>query len=574
MNTSTTTSAAFPRQFVAENAALEQWSIIEPYFDALCEREIDSPESLEAWLVDYSELIACIAEVGTDRHVKMTCQTDSAECKQAFLDFVENIEPHVKKCSDKLDNRYIASEAAAKLPQRRYAVLDRMIRSRVDLFRENNVALQTEEAKLEQRYQEICGARTVEFDGREQTLPQLAVYAESTDRSVRQGAWEVGNKRRLEDREMLDDLFDEMVQLRDKIARNADCADYREYAFEDKQRFDYTPADCLAFHNAVEKAVVPALRSIHTHRKSALNVDPLRPWDLAVDVEGREPLHPFADVDELCGKAGSLFERLHQDFGHQFQEMRSCGHLDLQSRKGKAPGGYQATYEEGRHPFIFMNAVGVPRDVRTLIHEAGHAFHCLAARHDPLLPYRSSPIEFAEVASFGMEMLALDYLDEFYDADDLVRAKRSQLEGIVALFPWVATIDAFQHFIYTHPSHTRQERQAAWLGLIDRFGGLADYTGYEEALASAWHQQLHLFEVPFYYIEYGIAKLGALQIWRNARQDPATAVEKYRQALALGGSRPLPKLFEAAGAKFDFTYETLAPLMEMIQADLQGFDGA
>lgn len=574
MNTSTTATVTFCRQFVADGAVLEQWSIIEPYFDALCERKIESTESLEAWLIDYSELIACIAEVGTDRHVKMTCQTDSSECRQAFLDFVENIEPAAKERSHELDIKYLASVAKHKLPDDRYAVLDRMIRSRIDLFRQENIELQTEESKLEQRYQEICGARMVEFDGREQTLAQLAVYSERTDRKIRQEAWEIGTKRRLEDRELLDDLFDEMVQLRDKIAKNAGCADYREYAFKDKQRFDYTPEDCLAFHDAVEKAVVPALRSIQAHRKDALGVEPLRPWDLAVDVEGREPLSPFANVDELCSKASTIFERLHPDFGRQFQEMRSCGHLDLESRKGKAPGGYQATYEEARHPFIFMNAVGIPRDVRTLIHEAGHAFHCLAARHDPLLPYRSSPIEFAEVASFGMEMLALNYLNEFYDADDLIRAKRSQLEGIVALFPWVATIDAFQHFIYTNPNHSRADRQREWLTLMDRFGGLADYTEYEDALACAWHQQLHLFEVPFYYIEYGIAKLGALQIWRNARQDAGKAVEAYRQALSLGGSRPLPDLFEAAGAKFDFTYDTLAPLMELIQADLTGFNEA
>jgi oligoendopeptidase F len=254
--------------------------------------------------------------------------------------------------------------------------------------------------------------------------------------------------------------------------------------------------------------------------------------------------------------------------GEQFRDMMKNGYLDLESRKGKAPGGYQATYEESRHPFIFMNAVGVQRDVRTLIHEGGHAFHCYGARHDPLVTYRSSPIEFAEVASFGMELLSLDHIDEFYSGDDLARAQRSQLEGIISLFPWVATIDAFQHFLYVNPDHTRAQRREEWLRLRDRFGGIVDYSGYEEALAYAWHRQLHLFEVPFYYIEYGIAKLGALQVWRNAMSDRSGAIAKYRKALALGGSRPLPELFETAGATFDFSHKTIAPLMELLQAEL------
>jgi oligoendopeptidase F len=241
--------------------------------------------------------------------------------------------------------------------------------------------------------------------------------------------------------------------------------------------------------------------------------------------------------------------------------MREHRYLDLESRKGKAPGGYQATYQESRHPFIFMNAVGVQKDVRTLIHEGGHAFHCYAARHDPLMPYRSSPIEFAEVASMGMELLSL--------GEDLTRAKRAQLEGIITLFPWVATIDAFQHFLYTNPRHTREDRRAEWLRLHERFGGLTDHSGHEEALAYSWQRQLHLFEVPFYYIEYGIAQLGALQVWRNAKRDFRDGVKKYRSALSLGGSRTLPELFSAAGAKFNFSQATLGPLMELVQDELR-----
>jgi len=552
--------AAYARQFVEPGAVLNDWARIEPYYDLLRDRNIDEGDALERWLVDYGELAACIAEEGTDRHVKMTCQTDDPDRKAAFLDFIENIEPKCKPRNHELNVKHTQSPAAGALPKQRYRVLDRSIRSQVALFREENVALETEEAKLAQQYQQISGAQTVEFDGREQTLPQLARYAEEADRELRRRAWEVEAERRLKDAEALEEIFDRMVRLRHQMALNAGCADYREFAFRNRQRFDYTPQDCLAFHEAVERTVVPASRALERTRREALGLDPLRPWDLDVDLKGRPPLRPFATADELCSKVSKVFHRVDAELGGQFDEMHEQGYLDLESRKGKAPGGYQATYEASRHPFIFMNAVGVQWDVRTMIHEGGHAFHCYAAR--------SSPIEFAEVASFGMELLALGRLDEFYRGDELARAKRTQLEGIIDLFPWVATIDAFQHFLYTHPDHTRKQRREHWLALRRRFGGIADYSGYEEALAYGWQRQLHLFEVPFYYIEYGIAKLGALQVWRNALEDHGAAVRRYRQALALGGSRPLPELFAAAGAAFDFSEGTLAPLIELVQQEL------
>lgn len=558
----------FPRQFLAQDVVLDSWDKIEPYFVKLQACSIATTGELEQWLVDYSELVAAIDEVGTDRHVKMTCQTDDASRKAAFLDFIENIDPKTKPAAHALNVKYADCAKTLDLPHERYHVLDRSIRASVDVFREGNVALQTEEAKLSQAYQEICGAQMVEFDGEEKTLQQLAPYAESTDREVRESAWVVEVERRSRDTAALNEIFGKMVKLRHKMALNAGCHDYVELAFKEKQRFDYTPKDCRDFHDAVEKAVVPAMRALQSQRKESLGVESLRPWDSSVDIHGRPPLKPFDSPDELCDKASNVFRLVDPELRSQFDEMRSLGYLDLESRKGKAPGGYQATYDESRHPFIFMNAVGVQSDVRTLIHEGGHAFHSYAARHDALLPYRGSPIEFAEVASFGMELLSLDYLGEFYEGDDFARAKRSQLEGILGLFPWVAMIDAFQHFLYANPEHSDDDRQRAWLELFNRFGGMADYTGFEQAKAYSWHKQLHLFEVPFYYVEYGIAKLGAMQVWRNSKKDYRGAVKDYRKALALGGSKPLPVLFETAGAKFDFSYDTIAPLVELAQDEL------
>jgi len=559
----------FPRQFVDPQVNLDDWARIEPLFDRLDARPVDTVEQLNGWLLDGSELTAGIQEVGTGREVRMTCQTDDEERKRAYLDFVENIAPRCKPRWHALNQKYVQSPAAAKLPRPRFEVLDRSVRNSVELFRPENVPLQTEEAKLSQRFQEISGAMTVEYGGVEQTLQQLARYQEEPDRATRQATWELSTGRRLRDAGVLEDIFDEMLALRGRMASNAGMPDYRAYAFRTKERFDYTPQDCLQFHEAIEQSVVPLLRSLQERRRRALGVDVLRPWDLAVDEQGRPALRPFAGADELCDKVHTVFTRIDLELADQFAQMRSGALLDLESRKGKAPGGYMATFEERRVPFIFMNAVGLQRDVRTLLHECGHAFHTYAARREPLIDYRSAPLEFAEVASMAMELLAYEHFDLLYDGGDLSRARRTQLEGIVDVFPWIATIDAFQHWLYTHPGHTRADRREHWLTLRRRFGGFESFAGYEEALGHFWQRQLHLFQVPFYYVEYGIAQLGALQVWQNARRDQARALGAYRAALALGGGRPLPQLFEAADIRFDFTIDTLGPLMEAVRSELE-----
>jgi oligoendopeptidase F len=559
----------FPRKYVKQDQALDSWAAIEPYFQDLLDRPIDTPDQLQQWLFDGSELCACISEVGTDRHVKMTCKTDDSEREKAYLDYVENIEPKCKPMWHKLNIRYTESPAAQKLPEDRYFVLDRALRARVKLFRDENIPLQVEEAKLEQKYQKITGAMTVHFDGKEQTLQQLAVYGESIDRAVREKAWLAGASRRLQDADQLDDLFDDLFRIRAQMAGNAGFANFRDYAFASKERFDYSPEDCLAFHEAVEKSVVPALRRMQETRKTALNVSPLRPWDLSVDPENKSPLRPFGDIPEFCNKTSAVFHRVDAELGRQFDEMRDQGYLDLDSRKGKAPGGYQATYDEARHPFIFMNAVGLSRDVRTLLHEGGHAFHSYASRDEDLIEYRNPPIEFCEVASMSMELLSLDYLDEFHDGDELRRAKFAQLEGIIHLFPWVARIDAFQHWMYTRPDHTREERRDYWLELNERFGGIEDYTDQEPVLERLWQRQLHLYLAPFYYIEYGIAQLGALQVWCHSRENRAAAIRTYRNGLSKGGSLPLPQLFDETGIRFDFTESTLTPLIDEVEKELE-----
>jgi len=558
----------FPRRFVPAAADMGNWADIEPLFDELDGRPIDSVALLEQWLLAWSELAACISEEGTKRYVTMTCQTDDAQKERAHLHFVERISPRCKPRWDRLRQRFVASPARAKLDRDRHLVYDRSVASAVELFREANVPLQTADEKLDQQYQKICGAMTVHYDGKEQTLQQMGRYLHEPDRHIRQEAWEAMVRRRLADREAIDDIFDPMIELRNRIALNADLANFRDYQFNAYERFDYTPADCFAFHAAIERLVTPAVRQLQQDRCRTLNVGALRPWDLAVDPHNHPPLKPFATSSELTDKCIRVFGRLDPVLGGQFERMVRAGWLDLDSRKGKAPGGYQSTFDESRRPFIFMNAVGLHRDVETLLHEGGHAFHALACRDEPLLAYRGCGMEMAEVASMGMELLAFDFLDEFYGAEDLARARREKFEDVLTLFPWIATIDAFQHWLYTHPGHSRDERTACWLSLVGRFGGIEDWSGREPARQAQWQRQLHLFSVPFYYIEYGIAQIGALQLWRNARADRADALGRYRQALALGGSRPLPQLWAAAGLTFDFSESTLRPLIELVRTEL------
>jgi len=568
-NTNRIREKTYPRQFVPADADMGDWDQIESIFDALDSRSIDSVERLDAWMIDCGEFEACLSEEYHARYVAMTCQTDDANKERAYLDFIKNIQEKSKPRWHRLHQRYVESSARAQLPVDQYKVYDRSKETSVRLFREENVPLQTEDNTLDQKHQKITGAMTVTYDEKEQTLQQMARYQQEPDRSIRRDTWEKVTSRRLVDCKSLDDIFDEMIAIRTQIAHNAGFDNFRDYQFLVYERFDYTPQDCFAFHDAIEKVVVPVNRRIQEERRRSMGVSTLRPWDLAVDLHNRPPLKPFETISELYEGCSRVFHKVDSELGAQFDEMVQAGWLDAESRKGKAPGGYQATFHESRHPFIFMNAVGVHRDVETLLHEGGHAFHYIACRDQPLFEYRQCSMEMAEVASMGMELLAYDHLNAFYRADDLVRAKREQIEGIVNTLCWIATIDAFQHWLYLNPQHTRQQRTRFWISLLDRFGGIESWKGYEVNRESLWQRQLHLFGVPFYYIEYGIAQIGALQLWRNARADRRRATQQYREALARGGSLPLPGLWHVANLRFDFSEATLRPLIEAIESELK-----
>jgi oligoendopeptidase F len=558
----------YPHRWLPEDVMLSTWEEIEPWYRRLLERAIGGPEELEAWLQDAGELNAAVGQEGVERYIAMTCQTDDPQREAAHLAFVRDIEPNLKPLQNEIRARYLDSPHRVGLPRDRYCVFDRIQENKRALYREANIARETELAELEQQYQKMIGAMTVTFQGQERTPAQMAPFLEETDRTLRQTAWELVAQRRLADKDALDELFDRMIALRMAVAREAGFPSFVEYAFRYRERFDYGVEETIRFHEAIERIVVPLCRRLQEERREALAVATLRPWDLAVDPHSRPPLRPFTDVETLAEGTEAIFANVDAELGRQFAYLRRSGLLDLANRKGKAPGGYQTTLEDDRLPFIFMNAVGVDGDVRTLLHEGGHAFHALASRGEPLAAYRDSPIEFCEVASMTMELLGARDLSRFYSAEDANRSYRQLLEGIVLILPWIATVDAFQHWIYAHPGHSRDDRRNAWTALVDRFGGTVDWSGYEEARGSSWHRQLHIFLYPFYYIEYGIAQLGALQIWQRSLSDRAGAVADYRMALGLGGARPLPRLFEAAGARFEFRAETLQPLVDAIGSEL------
>ena len=562
-------SREFARTFLSADVNLGDWNQLEGYFTDLRARNLTSPADLEKWLDDLSELQAAISEEFSARYIEMTCHTDDPAREKAYLDYVENIMPRCEPEYFELSRKYLASPGRAGLDSKRFFVYDRAQEKEVAIFREENIPLQTQDEVLSQQYQKICGEMSAEFDGSEQTLPQLARYVEETNRDVRRGAWSASIGRQKQDREKLETIFDEMVRLRTQMARNAGFENFIDYQFDRLGRFDYTPGDCHRFHETVKKIVMPLKQKLREKRRSALGLEKLAPWDLEVDLQGREPLRPFETSEQLIEGTSRIFANVDGSFTRDFDVLRKKSLLDLDSRKGKAPGGYQSTLDEARLPFIFMNATSRNQDVFTLLHEGGHAFHALATREEPLVAYRGAPIEFCEVASMGMEMMACERLDAFYNHVDARRARLMHLTDVVILLPWIMRVDAMQHWMYSNPDHTRAQREEHWLKLDADFGDDLDWSVHPEWRGTSWVSKLHFFCVPLYYIEYAIAQLGALQLWVNYQMDAASTVAAYRKALALGNSRPLPELFETAGIRFAFDEALIAPLVEKVSQALE-----
>ncbi|MCG9899439.1 MAG: M3 family oligoendopeptidase [Hydrotalea sp.] len=559
-----------PRHFLPSEFEVKDWATLEPFFKELLERPINSASDLQKWLTDLSELEAAISEDACWRQIKMTCDTTNPDLEAAYTYFCMEIQPKLQPYSDQLNKKLMACSFIAELPQQDYAVYLRSIEKNIRLFRDENVPLQAELSVMQQQYGVLAGKMTVEVDGQEYTLQQAAKFLESPDRAQREKVYRLIQERRLLDKDAMHTLFTQLLEKRHQVAINAGFANYRDYKFEELGRFDYSAKECEQFHEAVRLHVVPLVNTIYEAKKQELGVQELRPWDLEAEPAGVEPLRPFKGGEELYQKTVACFEQLHPFFADCLRKMKELGHFDLESRKGKAPGGYNCPLAESGAPFIFMNAAGQMSDVTTMVHEGGHAVHSFLAHPLPLTAFKEYPMEIAEVASMAMELFSMDYWDAFFDnPSDLRRAKLHQLERTITLFPWIAIIDKFQHWIYTHPTHTIEDRTAYWMQLMEEFKVPAlDVSGLETYRAIGWQRQLHLFEVPFYYIEYGIAQLGAIGLWKQFKENKEQALNNYMQALALGGTRTLPELYEVAGLTFKFDAAYIRSLMEFVHNEI------
>lgn len=556
--------------FIPADLKIASVAALAPYFDDLLARPLDSVAAVEEAIKHLSEIWLVFAEQKARSYVAMTCHTDDSVLAAHYELLAAVIAPDVETATDQIQRRIAASPFFEKLPQPRYGPLQRVIRRTIELFRSENTPIQANLARLTTDYEQIAGALTAKVGGKELTLPQAAALLESTDREVRREAWMAIRTARLAVKPRLDTLFDEMLHLRHRMAVNAGYADFRDYQHDLLLRFDYTPLDVEAFHVAVEDHVLPLASAIAAQHAAKLGFEKdYRPWDVAAPLPGEEPLRPFVTERELLDKGIRVFERLRPDFAANLRAMDAAGLLDLASRRHKAPGGYNYNFEVTGMPFIFMNAAGTHDDMVTLMHEGGHAMQTFLTSDEPLLRYRDVPSETAETASMGMELLSSRYWDEFYQGADLKRAVREHRESIISFFPWCVTVDAFQHWIYQNPSHDAAARDVAFDRIYaGNTPAIIRWDGLEDFRIKEWQRQLHIFTLPFYYIEYGIAQLGALQVYRGFLKNPQAGLDRYIRGLSLGASRSLPEVWREMGIRFDFSAAMVQEMMALIKSEL------
>lgn len=570
MENNTAAIEKLKRTFLPEDFIITDWEHLEPWFRELQNRVINSKEMLEGWLKDMSELESVISEDFCWRQIKMTCDTENTQLEEAFNYFCTEIQPKIQPIADALNHKLLNCPFTNELDQKEYFTYLRTVKNAIDLFRTENVPLQAELSVMQQQFGQIAGKMMVEVNGQHYTLQQASKFLENEDRALRKAVYLKINERRLEDKDALNTLFTALLEKRQQIAVNAGFENYRDYKFQELGRFDYTKEDCFQFHTAVKEHVVPLLKEMYTRKKESLGLDNLFPWDLEAEPAGTVPLHPFNTSDELINNTIDCFQKLRPYFADCLATMKAMGHLDLESRKGKAPGGYNCPLAESGAPFIFMNAAGQMHDVTTMVHEGGHAIHSFLTHNLPLASFKEYPMEVAELASMSMELFSMDYWESFFEnPEDLKRAKVKQLERTISVFPWIAIIDKFQHWIYENPGHSETARADSWLAILDEFStGIVDNTGLEQYRTYNWQRQLHLYEVPFYYIEYGIAQLGAIGMWKQYKEQPEQALDNYMKALSLGGTRTLNELYETAGIRFDLSPAYIQSLMGFVKAEM------
>lgn len=555
------------RKYLSTDFDAENPTLIKAAYEELLKRELPDPKALDKWIIDSEELGSAIQDRYARAHVASTVDTTDTKAEARFMHLVENVLPLTETYGFVLNKKLIATPHSSKLGAY-YECYLRSVRADIELYRDENVPLKTEEHKLVNEFEKIMGGLAVTFRGKELTMQQLAVYLEDPDAGTRKEAFEARTRIRLSVAEQLDNLYDRMLTLRKKIATNAGFKNFRDYQFAAYHRFDYKPDDCFKFHEAIAEHIVPIVSRFHQQRMKQLGISKLHPWDTQVDPEAKTAIRPFTTALELTDGCRKIFHKVNPELGGYFDDMVAKRLLDLDSRKGKAPGGYCTQFSEERVPFIFMNAAGMKRDVDTLLHEGGHSFHYYLSRQQPLASYHHTGLEFAEVASMAMELLSRPHFEEFYKGGDLQRVLDNQLRKILEFFPFMAMIDAFQHWVYTtNEDVSATARRRRWAELETKFQPVIDWSGVETMRDIGW-QYPHVFSVPFYYVEYGIAQLGALAVWHRSLTDYNDAVALYKKGLSLGGSRPLPELFSAVGARFGMTGEIIKPLVSAVERSL------
>lgn len=558
------------RTFLPDQLSVINWESVSDFYNDLRDRKISSASDLRKWLLDRTELESVIQEDVAWRYIRMSCDTTNKEYSDAFNFFVSEIEPNIAPYTNELNLKLLNCPFLAEMSDPRMEIMIRNIRKQTEIFRTENIPLLSELQQKEQHFATIAGAMTINVDGKEITLQQASNYLKNNNRGIREEVYRKIVERRYADNEVLDQLFDELITLRHKVALNAGFPDFRDYMFAALGRFDYTAQDCFDFHKAIAEEIVPLADAIHRKRLKALNIDTLKPWDLDADVTGKPGLTPFEGSDDMMEKTIHCFSDIHPFLGQCMETLRSMKHIDLESRKGKAPGGFNYPLYETGVPFIFMNSTNSLRDLVTIVHEGGHAVHSILTKDLDYVDFRSTPSEVAELASMSMELISMEHWKEYFNnQDELSRAKQQHLEKLVESLPWIAAIDKFQHWIYTNPGHSKMERKKAWHDIYSEFSGaVIDWTGQENAFDFSWQKQLHLFQVPFYYIEYGMAQLGAIAIWRNYNREPGNTLEAYFEALKLGYTAPIGTIYRTAGIRFDFSKTYVRELADFLKGKL------
>jgi oligoendopeptidase F len=559
------------RHFLPANFAISDWNSVAPYLENLESRTLLSADDMEKWLRDMSELEAVISEDVSWRHIRMTCNTEDKKLQENFTFFMMEIQPKIQPYADRLNRKLIDSPLTSSLDKQKYFTYLRSVRKSIELFREENIPIQSELSVLAQQFGAISGKMTVKVDDQEYTLQQAMKFLENPDRELREDVYRKIQERRLQDKESLNTLFTELIKRRDQLARNAGFANFRDYKFVEMGRFDYTKEDCYRFHDSVKQFILPLVEIINQYKQKKLGLREFRPWDLEAEPAGQLPLRPFGTGEELLEKTVTCFRALRPFFADCLLTMKNMDRFDLESRIGKAPGGYNCPLAETGAPFIFMNAAGQMHDVTTMVHEGGHAVHSFLSHHLELSAFKEYPMEIAEVASMSMELFSMENWQVYFqNPEDLRRAKIQQLERVITIFPWIATIDKFQHWVYENPNHDLNQRTENWFRIYNEFNSKTiDWSGLDQYQKNIWQKQLHLFEVPFYYIEYGIAQLGAIGLWMQFKRDKEKAVDHYIKALSLGGTKTLPDLYAAAGLKFDFSGDYIKTLMDFVEKELK-----